>query len=254
MLGSNQEVMPPQLQLICSALYDARREEDHVLKIATYERLGGVQGVLHRYLEEELSRLDPIEQALARAILEELVTSEKTKAVKSSAELALALEAHLETLESVLERLVRGRLLRTLKDKTGQKAYELAHEYLIHEISLTADSQARKQAEELLQQEVENGRRFGTVLAADKLALISEVGDLLRLNDDAQALLLNSALQVGQDIEYWLNRIPEPTRRVELLTKATQNKLTIVRQRAAETLGSQDVPQAVAPLLTRCPA
>jgi HEAT repeat protein len=88
------------------------------------------------------------------------------------------------------------------------------------------------------------------VLAADKLALISEVRDLLRLNDDAQALLLHSALQVGHDVEYWLNRIPEPTRRVELLTQATQNKLTIVRQRAAETLGTQDVPQSVEPLLT----
>ena len=250
LLGSNQEVMPPQLQLICSALYDGRREEDRVLKIATYERLGGVQGVLHRYLEEELNRLDPIEQALARAILEELVTSEKTKAVKSSAELALALEVKLRLLVPLLEWLVRRRLLRVLKQETGHRAYELAHEYLIHEISLTADSQARKQAEELLQQEVENWQRFGTVLAADKLALIGDVRDVLRLNDDAQALLLNSALQVGQDIEYWLNRVPEPTHRVELLTKATQNKLTIVRQRAAKTLGSQDMPQSVAPLLT----
>ncbi|MGB0383603.1 MAG: HEAT repeat domain-containing protein [Ardenticatenaceae bacterium] len=252
LLGSHQEVMPPQLQLICSALYDGRREEDPVLKVATYERLGGVQGVLGNYLEEELSRLEPAEQALARAILEELVTSEKTKAVKSSAELALGLEVkqEQESLKTVLKRLVRARLLRVVKDKTGENAYELAHEYLIHEISLTADTQARKQAEELIQQEVENWQRFGTVLAADKLALIGEVRDLLRLNDDAQALLLQSALQVGQDIEYWLNRIPEPTRRVELLTQATQSKLTIVRQRAAETLGTQDVPESVEPLLT----
>ncbi|MGB0385560.1 MAG: sister chromatid cohesion protein PDS5 [Ardenticatenaceae bacterium] len=248
LLGSRQKVMPPQLQLVCSALYDGRPEEQQVIRLATYERLGGVQGVLRKYLEEELSRLEPAEHTLARAVLEELVTSEKTKAVKSSTELALALEAQLDVLEPVLERLVQARLVRAVRE-TGQRAYELAHEYLIDEIRLAADTQARKEAEELLQQEIENRQRFATLLAADKLALINEVRDVLRLNDDAQALLLHSALQVGAEISYWLNRIPSPTRRVELLAQATQNKLTIVGQRAAETLGTQDVPQSVDPLL-----
>ncbi|MGB0389883.1 MAG: HEAT repeat domain-containing protein, partial [Ardenticatenaceae bacterium] len=103
----------------------------------------------------------------------------------------------------------------------------------------------------------ENWQRFGTVLAADKLALISgsqslskgEVRDVLRLKDDAQALLLHSALQVGQDVAYWLNRISDSTRRVELLSEATASKLPVMRQRAVQALGTQDVPPAVEPLV-----
>ncbi|MGB0385394.1 MAG: sister chromatid cohesion protein PDS5 [Ardenticatenaceae bacterium] len=248
--GSDEEVMPPQLQLVCSALYDGRREHDRVLKVATYERLGGTKGVLRKYLEEKLARLEPAQQALARAILEELVTSERTKAVKRRGELALRLEVEPETLETVLKGLVQARLLRTVQDESGQSAYELAHEYLIDEISLTADTQARKQAEELIKQEVENWQRFGTVLGADKLALIGDVRDLLRLNDDAQALLLHSALQVGHDIEYWLHRISDSAQRIALLSEATDNKLPVMRQRAVQILGTQDIPPAVAPLLT----
>src|SRR5262249_37654976 len=85
--------------------------------------------------------------------------------------------------------------------------------------------------------------------AADKLARISEVRELLRLSPEAQELLLRSALQVGYDTDYWLNRVADPARRASVLAEATTSKLAVVRQRAAEVLATEDTPESVEPLL-----
>jgi Fe2+ or Zn2+ uptake regulation protein len=57
----------------------------------------------------------------------------------------LALDTDLVTAKSVLEKLVRGRLLRTLEREDGKIVYELAHEYLIQEITLSPEVKERKQ-------------------------------------------------------------------------------------------------------------
>ncbi len=242
-------VMPPQLQLVCSALYDGLRPDERRITLSAYEQLGRVRGVLRKYLDEELARLGSDEQALARGALEELVTSRGTKAVKAGDELTTALVVQVSDLEPVLEKLVRARLLRVLEREDGETVYELAHEYLIREIGLGVEAQARKQAEELIKQEVENWQRFGTLLAADKLALVGDVREVLRLSAEAQELLLRSALQVGHDVEYWLGRVSDPGQRMEVLAEAAHSELTVVRQRAAEALGLQDIPESVEPLL-----
>jgi hypothetical protein len=242
-------VMPPQLQLVCSALYDGLGHDERLITLTAYERLGGARGVLQKYLDDELARLRRDERALARGVLEELVTSQGTKAVKIDDELAMALDVDLSDVAPVLEKLVRARLLRALEREDGGTAYELAHEYLIREIGLGPEAQKRKQAEELIKQEVENWQRFGTLLAADKLALVSEVREVLRLNAEAQELLLRSALQVGHEVDYWLSRVSDLERRMAVLAEAARSKLAVARRRAAEMLGTQDVPESVEPLL-----
>jgi hypothetical protein len=174
-------VMPPQLQIVCSALYDGLPRGERRITLAVYEQLGSARGMLQKYLDNELARLESDERKLARDALEELVTSQRTKAVKTAAELALALKVDISDLESVLEKLVRARLLRPVEraEATG-RAYELAHEYLIAEIALSPEAMTRKETEELIQQEVKNWQRFGTLVAADKLALIDRNRDALR--------------------------------------------------------------------------
>jgi HEAT repeat protein len=242
-------VMPPQLQLVCSALYGGLGAEEHLITLAAYEQLGGARGVLQKYLADELARFGREERIVARVVLEELVTSQGTKAVKTGEEVAIALDSDLPKVRPVLEKLVRARLLRALEREDGEVAYELAHEYLIREINVGSEAQARKQTEELIKQEVENWQRFSTSLAADKLALIGELREALRLTPEAQELLLHSALQVGHEVEYWLERISDPERRTTVLAATAQNKVAVVRQRAAQALGTQDVPASVEPLL-----
>jgi HEAT repeat protein len=247
--STSTDIMPPQLQLVCSALYSTLKPNERTITLAAYERMGGARGVLQQYLDAELSRLGRDDRALARGALEELVTSQGTKAVKTADELALTLDVEQATLTPVLELLVRARLLRAIERDDGNAAYELAHEYLIREIGLGTEAQSRKQAEELIQQEVENWHRFGTLLAADKLALINDARAVLRLNDAAQELLLRSALQVGDEMEYWLGRVSDSTRRASVLDEMAYSKSASVRQRVAGMLATQDVPESVEPLI-----
>ena len=247
--GGEMGVMPPQLQLVCSALYDGLEPDERRITLAPYKELGGARGVLQRYLDDELARLGRDEGALARAALEELVTSQGTKGVKTGQELAQALAVERSELAPVLEKLVRARLLRVLDREEGGTAYELAHEYLICQISLGAEAQTRKQAEELIRQEFENWQRLGTLLAADKLALVGEVREELRLGSDSQLFLLRSALQAGYEVGYWLNRVTDPAHRLAVLNEAARSPRSSVRQQAAAALGTQAGAQTVDLLL-----
>jgi hypothetical protein len=247
--SASAEIMPPQLQLVCSALYRRLPASERTITLASYTQIGGARGVLQQYLDDELARLSRDDRALARAVLAELVTSQGTKAVRSAAELALALDAVPETLAPVLERLTGARLLRAIEREDGAPSYELAHEYLIREIELDADAKSRKQAEELIRQEVDNWQRFATLLAADKLALINDARAVLRLGPEAQELLLRSALEVGDGIEYWLGRMDDPAQRARVLADKARTRVAAVRLRTASVLGTQDVPDSVDPLL-----
>ena len=242
-------ILPPQLQVVCSALYRQLPPDATTISLSSYAQIGGARGVLQQYLADELSRLGRDERTLARGILAELVTSQGTKAVRSAAELALALDTPPETLLPVLELLVRARLLRALERDDDVPAYELAHEYLIREIALAADAQTRKQAEELIRQEVANWQRFNTLLASDKLALVNDVRGLLRLSPEAQELLLRSALEVGDEVAYWLERMDVPAQRAQVLADRAASRVAAVRRRTAQVLASQDVPESLDPLL-----
>ncbi len=209
---TREGVMPPQLQLVCGALFHhARAEGRRMLTLADYETLGEAQGVLRGYLDEELRRFLPEEQALARDLLEELVTSERTKKVETVTEMATALAAEPKVLRAVVEKLVRARLLRPVaQDETqAATAYELAHEYLIAEITPSAETVARKEAEELLRQGVDNWQRFEALLSIEAFALINAQRERLRMDAEAQELMLRSALRNGRAVGYWLARMDD---------------------------------------------
>jgi AAA+ ATPase superfamily predicted ATPase len=214
-------VMPPQLQIVCSALYDGLEPGERQITLAAYERLGGARGVLQKYLEDELARLGSDERPLARDALEELVTSQSTKAVKAGDELALALGVDASDLEPVLEKLVWARLLRPVeRTEAAGRAYELAHEYLIAEITLSPEAVARKEAEELLRQGVDNWQRFESLFSTETFELIDAQRDRLRLDAEAQELMLQSALRHGQSVAHWLVRVENEEQSLALTQEA----------------------------------
>ncbi len=205
--GEGMAVMPPQLQLVCSALYDGLKLNEDQITLADYEQMGGAQGVLKRYLESELTLLVADERALARGVLEELVTSQRTKAVKSITELSIALDVNLSEIEPVLEKLVRARLLRVLEGEGGKTAYELAHECLIREIGLSAEAQARKQAEELLKQETDSWRRLSLLIERDRFNLLNERREELHFTPENIAFMLRCAIRYDREVEYWIKAL-----------------------------------------------
>jgi formylglycine-generating enzyme required for sulfatase activity len=241
-------VMPPQLQLVCSALYDGLGPDERQITLAAYERLGGARGVLQKYLDDELARL-------GSDALEELVTSQSTKAVKTGDELAVALGVDASDLQPVLEKLVWARLLRPVeRTEAAGRAYELAHEYLIAEITLSPEAVARKEAEELLRQGVDNWQRFGALLSAETFALIDAQRDRLRLGAEAQELMLQSALRHGQSVAHWMARVENEEQALALTQEALLTPQGEPARQSLSTAASDVEPERFRLLVARLAA
>ncbi len=189
------EIAPPQIQLVCAVLYDELGEGETTLTHALYEREGGAAGILRGHLERVLSRdLRPEQRAAARRLLETLITSEQQRVIRTHAELVEELTRRGVTpqlLEVVLDQLLDSRLIRAEETETGL-AYELAHDYLLGEIRLDPDVQARKAAQELLEQETRAYHRYGSLLSEDRLKVIEPYRSELHFTPEAEALFTQS--------------------------------------------------------------
>ncbi|HSL31790.1 MAG TPA: hypothetical protein VK900_21485 [Anaerolineales bacterium] len=192
-LAVNDAVMPTHLQLVCSALTDDL-PEDKTLTLAYYtDHEGGTEGILRDYLKRQLENLSSEDQALAWRILRSLVTSDRQRAVKTYDEIIQELKTRgvsKKQIDTILRRLVERRLLFTQPSVT--ETFELAHDYLISEIELDPQEQARKAAQELLDQETRSYQRHNTLLTGERLAVLEPHQNELRISPAAEALLSES--------------------------------------------------------------
>jgi hypothetical protein len=216
--SEHSEVMPPQLQIVCARLFDARDAREMRLTLTLYEQLGKAERILNDYLDEALKSFSPSRQQLAYRVLEELVTAYGTKAVKDLAELAHDTEAAPETLQPVVNGMLERRLLRPVEIAPGRFGYELAHEYLIRRHDLDDPStRRRREQEKLLKQEVETWRHYGYLLGSSRLVVLFDLRAELHLSPRMQELLLRSALETGHRIEEWAACVENPERRIAIL-------------------------------------
>ncbi|MBI5715076.1 MAG: hypothetical protein HZC38_16890, partial [Chloroflexi bacterium] len=173
------------------SLYEELGDGETTITRAIYEREGKAAGILRGHLERVLSRdLLPPQRAAARRLLETLITSESQRIIRTHTELVAELSKRgvtPETLDVILSQLVDSRLLRA-EERDDGLAYELAHDYLLSEIKLDPDVQARKAAQELLEQETRAYNRFKTLLTEDRLKVIEPYQRELRFTPEAQQL------------------------------------------------------------------
>jgi YVTN family beta-propeller protein len=190
-----EEIAPPQMQLVCSTLYQSLPQGEQIVTHALYRAQGSAAGILRGHLGRVLRRdLSADQRLIAQRLLESLITSDLRRVMRTRAELAAELVSQVKTpaaFDSVLNQLVDSRLLRA-EETDGGLAYELAHDYLLGEVKLDPAVQARKAAQELLEQEVRAYQRHGTLLSDDHLAVINARRAELVLNEDARTLLLKS--------------------------------------------------------------
>jgi|GEM_PF-1428529 len=198
-----KEIAPPQMQLVCSALFEELKPEEKVFTQELYEREGRAAGILRGHLERVLSRdLPGPQRAAARRLLESLISSEQQRVVRTHAELVAELTAKgisAQTLDVILSQLVNSRLLRPHESESGEVSYELSHDYLLGEINLDPEVQARKAAQELLEQEIRAFRRYQTLLNADRLNVIEPYLSGITLTEEARQLLEASRAAVQKE-------------------------------------------------------
>ena len=196
-----QEIAPPQIQLVCSTLFDNLKPGDRTITVTMYDDEERAAGILRSHLQNVLSRqLSEENRKAARRLLESLITSEQQRLVRSQKELTdeLAVQGvSPQTLDTILTQLTESRVLRINESEAGA-TYELAHDYLLQDIRLDPEVQARKAAQELLEQELRSSRTHHTTLSIDRLRVIEQYKDEMNLTDEARQLLVASRKKVNR--------------------------------------------------------
>jgi serine/threonine protein kinase len=121
----------PLLQFTAARLWELRDTGRRLLTEASYQRLGGVAGALATHADAVLAGMSSARQVLARAVLERLVTTERTRALVSMTELR-ALHREPDIVDDIVQHLAAMRLVVIERGAEGEDHIaELVHESLI---------------------------------------------------------------------------------------------------------------------------
>jgi len=228
-LGEAEGIDPPQLQIVCDRLYDAR--VDDRLTRTIYERLGTASKIIAGYLERVLQRFNTADLYVAKEILKMLISTDGQRLIIRSAELnAKNLATNANT---IVEELVAARVVRC-RNQDGEGWLELAHDYLLPEISrwLTAEDRALKQARSVVERAMENFRAHQLIIDADALDFLLPFGGQLDLSAAEADLLAKSILHRGRPLPEWLVAVSPALS--NLIIEASHHNETNVRLRAIE--------------------
>jgi WD40 repeat protein len=179
---SDALIEAPYLQLVMSRLWDEERASgSDVLRLTTFERLGGAGQIVGSHLDNAMSALSDADREVAFRVLRFLVTPDGTKIAHTAGDLAEFAEVPQEQLDRVLDHLAGGSTLilrrEAVPGRDARVRYELFHDVLgpaildwrarYRELRRRAEAEARladerRQADERLEQEradVERQRR-----------------------------------------------------------------------------------------------
>ncbi len=119
----------PLLQFTALQLWEARDASRGLLTEESYRAIGGIAGALVSHADRVMASIPPKQRALCRTLLLNLVTPERTRAVRNRDELLeTAQDPH--ELQRLLDRLVESRLL-VVQDSSAAVTVEIVHESLI---------------------------------------------------------------------------------------------------------------------------
>jgi len=208
-----ESIDPPQMQIVCDALYDIR---DAKLGITNkeYDSLGGASKILANYLARVLNRFEPEELVISKEILKMLISSDKQRLILKTSQIKTHLQNKINKDEhktdKLIEELSRARILR-FRRQDGESWIELCHDFLIPEVSswVSEEESALRRAQALLHRAMENYREHQLLIDKDSLDLILTFGVNLILNDDETELLARSMLQNKSNLPDWLvDKVP----------------------------------------------
>jgi formylglycine-generating enzyme required for sulfatase activity len=124
-----ETVDPPYLQIVCAYLWRLKGENETVLRLASYEKAGGIDGILNYFLDHALARLSSGEKQLASRAFDYLAAQRGLKMAYPLDVLARILKVAQAKLGKVLAKLATGDM-RILRDQEREEVvwYELYHD------------------------------------------------------------------------------------------------------------------------------
>ena len=203
----DKELLPSQLQLVCSELYRQLPDGHGAVTLAMYAELGQAQGILRNHLDRILrdpATVDPTLRAKGLLLLEQLVTADKRRRARTVQQLERTLGLRgvsADEIRTLLRVFMSYRIVRTDKREEGL-VYDLTHDYLTDQIALTQEAAAQRLAEDILENEVWHiSQGFGDTIPEDKLAAIRPYETHLDISDQTRALIDRSWATVHQKRE-----------------------------------------------------
>ena len=210
------------LQIACGEVYKEALARDKNVRLteADLDRIGGLDGLFERMLDNAIGQIPQNQLLLSRAVLDALVTPEDTKR-------QVVLEALLtnedfqgsrEEIESVLNCLKRQRIVRS-DFRRNALWYELSHDRLVPFVvkwfKVDPDFAQFRGARDLISETSRRAafpERLETLLSAPQIEkLIGPYRDRIKLNDTQRALLFWSAVNSRViDVGYWATRFGQP--------------------------------------------
>ncbi len=248
-------VYPLALELILSRLYhQALADAGHrpiprgprtrsdplpplTLTLNLYQALGGARNILNTYIQDTLNEITQWDgdREIAIAILKALVKSRTNQVMLTDAEMVekimavdLGLDFDPEDQQAML--IFRATRMALIDlglidsfEQNNQTSYTLIHPYIAQEIATWLDETTFhiKLARELLTHEWQSWRASGELIEPTALKLIhAHHKPLLPLPASEVELLFRSALDIGFEVAYWLERAHEAGVMVEDIVSA----------------------------------
>jgi WD40 repeat protein len=176
--GERDEIETAFLQLVLTKLWDAERQAGaSVLRLATYERLGGASRIVQAHLNDLLDRLTEDERESCARMFPYLVTPTGSKIAHETGDLVAFAERPREETLSLLGTLSGQRVLRRI---VQPERYEIFHDVLAPAILdwraryVQTKEQAQRRAEERLHAEARSARKLRVLVwIASAFALLA---------------------------------------------------------------------------------
>ncbi|PDW05071.1 hypothetical protein CJ255_00320 [Candidatus Viridilinea mediisalina] len=201
-LRAEGSIEPAQLQIVCSRLYEHFAAEQ-IITVEHYAQLGRAQAIFRAYFEDVIGRLTASRRVLANRLLQELVSTSRTKLLRTAAELASGLDINLKQIEPLLVELENSRLIRRLQTDDDYK-YEIIHDHIVQQVweTFTDDEVQIKQVREMLRYEAIAWLRYRTPLNQNKLADIYRYWMHIQFEERELELIFRSSLTFGK-LKLW---------------------------------------------------
>ncbi|MEH2253433.1 nSTAND1 domain-containing NTPase [Nostoc sp.] len=145
--GELGEVRPIELQIVGTQL-----QTEKIITLDKYRQFGTKEKLVERFLVEVIHDCGAENEQVARLVLYLLTDENRTRPLKTRAELAADLSAEVDKLDLVLEIFVASRLVLLLPESPADR-YQLVHDYLVSFIRQQQGSELLAELEKIREQQ-----------------------------------------------------------------------------------------------------
>jgi DNA-binding winged helix-turn-helix (wHTH) protein len=206
-LTDRESIDPPQLQIVCDALFDMRDQNSRI-SMDIYQKLGGASLILSNYLDRVMHRFHSEDSEIAKQILKALVSEDHQRLLLEQNQLLKTVNSKdrsAKQIESIISELERARVIR-FHPKNNGIFLELTHDFLVNEIIkwYSEEEIIFNRTRAIFDSAYQNYQSHQLLMDEDFLDLVLPVGERLFLDNQQAEFLGKCLLSRKKSIPDWL--------------------------------------------------